>query len=314
MSELPRAVLGRTGLDVTKLGYGAMELRGSVGGRGREVDSAEATRILNEVLDAGINFIDTSPDYGDSEELIGRSISGRRDEFFLASKCGCPINMAPPGPGERPEHVFTPENIRAGVEQSLRRMGTDHIDLVQFHASPSRDVLEHHGAVDALVTLRDEGKIRFLGMSGTLPNIRDHIRMGVFDAFQIPYSALEREHEDIITEAAAAGSGTIVRGGVARGAPDKPADALTDWPREWRQMMQQRMDQQRSEWVNAKLDDLLDGATRTEFMLRFTITHPAMHTTIVGTANPEHLAANVAAATKGPLPADVYEAAKALLA
>src|SRR5579862_1275398 len=202
MSELPRAVLGRTGLEVTKLGYGAMELRGPAGGRGRDVDSGDATRILNQVLDAGINFIDTSPDYGGSEELIGRSISGRRDEFFLASKCGCPINLPPPGPGERPEHVFTPENIRAGVEQSLRRMSTDHIDIVQFHASPSRDVLEHNGAVEALVALRDEGKIRFLGMSGTLPNITDHIDMGVFDAFQIPYSALEREHEDIITEAA----------------------------------------------------------------------------------------------------------------
>jgi len=313
MSELPKAVLGRTGLEVTKLGYGAMELRGPAGGRGRDVDPGDASRILNAVLDAGISFIDTSPDYGDSEELIGQSISARRDEFFLASKCGCPVNIPPPAPGERPEHVFTPENIRAGVEQSLRRMGTDHLDIVQFHASPSRQVLDQNGAVEALAALRDEGKIRFLGMSGTLPNITDHIRMGVFDAFQIPYSALEREHEEIITEAATAGSGTIVRGGVARGAPDKAADAINDWPREWRQMMQQRMEQRRADWEGAKLDDLLDGATRTEFMLRFTITHPYMHTTIVGTANPDHLAANVVAATKGPLPADVYEAAKTLL-
>jgi aryl-alcohol dehydrogenase-like predicted oxidoreductase len=67
MSQLPTAVLGRTGLEVTKLGYGAMELRGSAGGRGRDVDSGDATRILNQVLDSGINFIDTSPDYGDSE-------------------------------------------------------------------------------------------------------------------------------------------------------------------------------------------------------------------------------------------------------
>ena len=313
MSELPKAVLGRTGLEVTKLGYGAMELRGPAGGRGREVDSGDATRILNQVLDAGINFIDTSPDYGESEELIGRSIAGRRDEFILASKCGCPVNLPPPSSGGRPEHVFTPENIRAGVEQSLRRMGTDHIDIVQFHASPSRQVLDQNGAVEALAALRDEGKIRFLGMSGTLPNISDHIKMGVFDAFQIPYSALEREHEDIITEAAAAGSGTIIRGGVARGAPDKQAEALLDWPAEWRQMMQDRMARQRDGWESAKLDDLLDGATRTEFMLRFTITHPSMDTTIVGTANPDHLAANVAAAAKGPLPAQVYEAAKALL-
>ena len=287
------------------MSYGAMELRGAPGGP--EVSDAEAETVLNAVLDAGINFIDTSIDYGRSEERIGRFLAHRRSEYFLASKCGC----VPGGAGG--EHVHTAENIRAGVEQSLRRMGTDHIDIVQFHASPSRDVLEQNGAVEALVALRDEGKIRFLGMSGTLPNITDHIDMGVFDAFQIPYSALEREHEDIITEAAVAGSGTIVRGGVARGAPDKPADALNDWPAEWRQMMQQRMEKQRAAWEGAELDDLLDGATRTEFMLRFTITHPYMHTTIVGTANPDHLAANVAAAAKGPLSAEVYEAAKGLL-
>ena len=218
MSDLPTATLGRTGLEVTKLGYGAMELRGGERAR-RDVDAGTAGEILNAVLDAGINFIDTSPDYGVSEELIGEHISQRRDEYFLASKCGCPVNQPPPAEGQRPAHVFTPENIRAAVEQSLRRMRTDHLDLVQFHISPSRDTLEENGAVDALAELRDEGKTRFIGMSGTLPNLIDHIDMGVFDAFQIPYSALEREHEDAIRDAAVAGSGTIIRGGVARGAP-----------------------------------------------------------------------------------------------
>jgi aryl-alcohol dehydrogenase-like predicted oxidoreductase len=273
------------------------------------VDPADAARTLNAVLDAGINFIDTSPDYGDSEALIGAAISGRRDEFSLASKCGCPINQPPPPEGERPQHVFTPENIRAGVEQSLQRMQTDHIDLVQFHVSPSRAELEHHGAVEALAALRDEGKIRFLGMSGTLPNINDHIAMGVFDAFQIPYSALEREHEDVITEAADAGAGTIIRGGVARGQPDK-MPAVTDLPAPWAETMQQMAQMRRDRWEQADLDDLLDGATRSEFTLRFTLSHPQMHTTIVGTANPDHLAANVAAAAKGALPSDVYAEAK----
>jgi aryl-alcohol dehydrogenase-like predicted oxidoreductase len=312
MADLERSVLGRTGLEVTKLGYGAMELRGPAGGRGREIDPADAARILHAVLDAGINFIDTSPDYGNSEALIGDAISGRRDEFFLASKCGCPVDQPPPPEGERPEHVFTPENIRAGVEQSLRRMKTDHIDIVQFHVSPSREQLEHDGAVEALAALRDEGKIRFLGMSGTLPNINDHITMGVFDAFQIPYSALEREHEAVITDAAHAGAGTIIRGGVARGQPDK-MPAVADLPGPWAEVMQQMAQTRRDRWEQANLDDLLDGATRSEFTLRFTLSHPHMHTTIVGTANPDHLAANVAAAAKGALPADVYEEAKSRL-
>jgi aryl-alcohol dehydrogenase-like predicted oxidoreductase len=309
MSDLPTATLGRTGLEVTTLGYGAMELRGGAMAR-REVDPAESGRVLHAVVDAGINFIDTSPDYGASEELIGEHLSSRRDEFFLASKCGCPVDQPPPPSGQRPEHVFTPENIRAGVEQSLRRMRTDHLDLVQFHISPSRETLEQNGAVEALVELRDEGKTRFIGMSGTLPNLTDHIEMGVFDAFQIPYSALERDHEDSISDAADAGSGTIIRGGVARGAPMVDDGTLERYPDFWRPMVEARRDR----WTDANLDDLLDDMTPMEFMLRFTMSHPAMHTTIVGTANLDHLADNVRAARRGPLPADVYEAAKSRLA
>jgi aryl-alcohol dehydrogenase-like predicted oxidoreductase len=304
MSDLPTSVLGRTGATVTKLAYGAMELRGArpdIGGR--DVTPDQANTILNAVLDGGITLIDTSPDYGRSEAYIGEFISHRRSEFFLTSKCGCPIN---PPPGERPPHVFTRENIRAGVEQSLRRMKTDHIDLVQFHISPSRAELEANDSVAELVELQRQGKVRFIGMSGVLPNLTDHIAMGVFDAFQIPYSALEREHEAPIHDAAAAGAGTIIRGGVARGVPASPQGALERLPERFRQTYAKRRDL----WDVAGLDAVLGGMSRMEFMLRFTISHPDMTTTIVGTANPQHLAENLAAAKKGPLPADQYAEAK----
>ena len=94
--------LGGTGAEVTILGYGAMELRGRP--RGPQIADQDAGRLLNAVLDGGINLIDTSPDYGRSEELIGTYIGHRRDEFFLASKCGCPLavpglkRMVPPLP------------------------------------------------------------------------------------------------------------------------------------------------------------------------------------------------------------------------
>src|SRR3954470_22528440 len=87
MPDLPTRTLGRTGMNVTTLGYGAMELRGVP--RGRDVSDEQSERILNAVLDAGINFIDTSIDYGLAEGRIGRFISHRRSEYFLASKCGC---------------------------------------------------------------------------------------------------------------------------------------------------------------------------------------------------------------------------------
>jgi aryl-alcohol dehydrogenase-like predicted oxidoreductase len=207
--------LGGTGADVTILGYGAMELRG--GPRGPEIADEEAGRLLNAVLDGGINLIDTSPDYGRSEELIGSYIGHRRDEFFLASKCGCPLEFPadarPPYP-----HDYSPENVRADVEQSLRRLRTDYLDLVQVHMSPSQATLEANRTIETLKDLQAEGKIRFIGMSGILPNLPDHIAMGVFDVFQIPYSAVQRDHEELITEAADAGAGTFIRGGAARGA------------------------------------------------------------------------------------------------
>jgi len=295
--SIPTRTLGRTGEDVTVLGYGAMELRSS------RLDPAEVDTLLNTVLDAGINMIDTSPDYGASEEHIGRAISHRRDEYFLASKCGCPVGevVGDGGPAGR-EHVFTRENVRAAVEQSLVRMNTDHIDLVQFHISPSPETLADNDSVAELLALRDEGKIRFLGMSGTLPNLPDQIAMGVFDAFQIPYSAVEREHEAAISDAAAAGAGTIIRGGVARGFPEPRAEL----PERFQEMMRARNER----FAQTDISDLLGDMSEMDFMLRFTITHPGLHTTIVGTKNPDHLASNIAAAEQGPLPADVYEEAK----
>src|SRR5207249_8280900 len=94
MADLPKRELGRTGLQVTMLGYGAMELRGVP--RGREVTEAQAETILHAPLDAGINYIDTSIDYGLSEERIGRYIANRRSEYYLASKCGCVVGATLP--------------------------------------------------------------------------------------------------------------------------------------------------------------------------------------------------------------------------
>src|SRR5215471_14210476 len=99
---LPTRTLGRTGLQVTQLGYGAMELRDAP--RGRPIADDQAERILRAVLDAGINYIDTSIDYGLSEERIGRYIGDRRGEFFLASKCGCAVASEPQSREARQSH------------------------------------------------------------------------------------------------------------------------------------------------------------------------------------------------------------------
>src|SRR5437016_5674678 len=126
MTDLPKRQLGRTGMQVTALGYGAMELRGAP--RGRDISEEQAEQILNALLDSGVNYIDTSPDYGMSEERIGKYLAKRRSEYFLASKCGCLVGPPPTGvEGDRFPHVFTAENVVAGVEQSLRRMQTEYL-------------------------------------------------------------------------------------------------------------------------------------------------------------------------------------------
>ncbi len=289
--------LGRTGTDVTILGYGAMELRGQP--HGPAIADDDAGRLLNAVLDSGISLIDTSPDYGRSEELIGRYLGHRRDEYFLASKCGCLLGPPPPGATPPFPHDWSASNVRAGVEQSLRRLGTDRLDLVQVHMSPSREQMEKDRTVETLQALRDEGKIRFIGMSGILPNLPDQLAMSVFDVFQIPYSAVQREHEELITAAAAAGAGTLIRGGAARGGPAEDKD--------WRQgPLGLPAGEGQRRWQSADLDDLLDGMPRLEFVLRFTLSHPALSSTIVGTSSTDHLRANLAIAEKGPLPPDLY--------
>ena len=294
--SLATATLGRTGYSTTRLGFGAMELSGL----GKSLSAGQVEGVLNAVLDAGINLIDTAPDYRASEEFIGSHLSTRRQEFFLASKCGCLVDRIPELRNGRLEHDFSAANVRAGVEQSLRRMRTDYLDLVQVHSSPSSAVLEAHGTVEAMQALREEGKVRFLGMSSVLPDLIDHIEMGVFDVFQIPYSALQPEHRDAISQAAQAGAGTIIRGGVARGAPDLDPEHLGG-QNFWKGFVKERQ----GLWERAKLDEVVEGESRTGFLLRFVLGHEELHTTIVGTRNPEHLASNVAAARRGPLPPEV---------
>ncbi len=136
-------------------------------------------------------------------------------------------------------------------------MRTDHLDLVQFHISPSRDTLEENGAVEALAELRDEGKTRFIGMSGTLPNLTDHIAMGVFDAFQIPYSALEREHEERDPRRRASPDRARSSVAASRGRACRDDSTLASYPDFCRPMVEARRDR----WEQADLDDLLDGMT-----------------------------------------------------
>ena len=290
--SIPTRTLGRTGLEVTQLGYGAMEVRGRRIWGGRPCSDDQAQTILTAVLDAGINFIDTANDYGLSELFIGRCLASRRQEYFLATKCGCHMQYG--GDQDDTPHVWTRDNLMRNIGDSLLKMRTDCVDVLQLH-NPDVPTCERAKLVDVLQELKQAGAIRFLGCSSTSPDLQTYIGWQTFDVFQIPYSALQRQHENLISQAAESGAGVIIRGGVARGEPGSGLGAKDRW----------------GLFEKARLDELrAPGESRTAFLLRFTLSHPHCHTTIVGTLDPEHLQENVKVASQGPLPADVYEEAR----
>jgi aryl-alcohol dehydrogenase-like predicted oxidoreductase len=289
---MPTRPLGRTDLTVTRLGFGAMEIRGPRIWNGRDVSDAQAKRILDAVLEAGITFIDTSNDYGESEARMGKFIADRRDQYTLATKVGC--KMVAAGDHDETPHEWTREHLLWNIDDSLKKLHTNRVDLLQLHNATVADA-EQGQLVDALREIKAAGKTRWIGASTVAPHFGTFIDWGVFDTFQAPYSALERTHEELLQRAHDAGAGTIVRGGVAKGEPGVGRGPRDRW----------------DIWDKASLDDLRGhGESRTQWMLRFTLSHPGVDTVIVGTLDPAHLAENIRAAEAGPLSADTYAEAK----
>ena len=288
---MEKRTFGNTGMAVTTLGYGAMEFR--------HVDEAQAGRLLAGVLDAGINFIDTSPDYGPSEDRIGKWIAHRRDEYFLATKCGCNVPLQ--GGDDAPRHIWTGAQVRHNIEHSLRRLQTDYVDVWQVH-SASPDELAQSDVLATMLKIKEEGKVRHIAvsMSGAAGGrgygqLRPYLDgdWDQFEAIQVWYSALARASENAMSEAAARGKGMIIRGVVRT---IEPYASLADF-----------MD-------NVGLNDLrASGESAAQFLLRFAIAHPALHTTIIGTKSLDHLADNIKAVEAGPLAPDVLAAVKARL-
>jgi aryl-alcohol dehydrogenase-like predicted oxidoreductase len=289
---MEKRTFGNTGMAVTTLGYGAMEFR--------HVDETQAGRLLAGVLDAGINFIDTSPDYGPSEDRIGKWIAHRRDEYFLATKCGCNVPLQ--GGDDAPRHIWTGAQVRHNIEHSLKRLRTDYVDVWQVHSAPP-DELAQSDVLETMLRIKEEGKVRHIAvsMSGAAAGrgygqLRPYLD-GDWDAFaaiQVWYSALARASENAMSEAAQRGKGMIIRGVVRT---VEPYESLTDF-----------MDK-------VGLNDLrASGESAAQFLLRFAISHPALHTTIIGTKSLDHLADNVKAVEAGPLATDVLAAVKARLA
>ncbi|MGA5894714.1 aldo/keto reductase [Streptomyces venetus] len=295
-------LLGRTGLSVSKMCLGAMMF-----GPWGNPDHDEATRIIHRALDAGINFIDTADVYsgGESEEIVGRAIKDRRDHVVLATKFHNPMGEDPNQRGNSRRWI-----MRA-VEDSLRRLGTDHIDLYQVHRpSPDTDIEE---TLSALTDLVRQGKVRYIG-SSTFPGsqiveaqwaARDrHLERFVCE--QAPYSMLVRNIEaDVLPTAARHGMGVItyspLAGGWLSGRWRQDAELPTPSPA--RQRLADRFDMslpvnQRKLEATEALAQLAEdnGMTLLEMAIAFALNHPSVASVLIGPRTLQHVETQLPAA------------------
>ncbi|WP_410595231.1 aldo/keto reductase [Amycolatopsis sp. lyj-23] len=205
--------LGRTGIKVSPYALGAMMFATSFG----NPDPDDSARMIHKALDAGLNFIDTADAYGDSEEVVGKALRGRRDDVVLATKFGRQV-------GDDPQHQGASRRwIVTAVEDSLRRLRVDHIDLYQLHRTdPATDIEE---TLSALTDLLRAGKVRAIGTSQSLASdiveaqwVAERRGLAQFRAEQAAYSILNRGVErEVLPLAQRFGMGTLIWGPLGQG-------------------------------------------------------------------------------------------------
>ncbi len=267
--------LGATDMEVTRLGFGGARI-----GFEKSNDE-EAASLLNGLLDAGVNFIDTAACYEGSEEQIGRLIAGRRSEYYLATKAGHVVDGATGEPYSEPV-------ITESIERSLMRLNTEAVDLVQIH-SCSAEVLLRGEAANALVKAQKAGKTRYIGFSGDGDAAAEAIGMGVFDTLQTSFNLVDQSAAaEIFPIAIARGVGIIAKRPIANAAFGQEASPSSYADEYWR----------RSQGMTAPADAPDDPI---EFALRFTLSLDEIDTAIVGTSSAKHALANLALAAAGPL-------------
>ncbi|MFE4942298.1 aldo/keto reductase [Streptomyces sp. NPDC056641] len=309
--------LGRTGVQVSSLALGAMNF-GKIG----RTTQDEATAIVDAALEGGINLIDTADMYsdGESEEIVGKAITGRRDDIVLATKAGMPMG------GERNHQGGSRRWLVTELDNSLRRLGVDHVDLYQIHRWDPRTGDEE--TLSALTDLQRSGKIRYFG-SSTFPAYRlvqaqwaarDH-HLGRYVTEQPSYSILQRGIEThVLPVTEEYGLGVLAWSPLASGWLSGAIRAGRAITTSRSTLMPQRFDttipsnRARLDAVE-QLADVADeaGLTMIQLALGFVTAHPAVTGAIIGPRTLDHLHAQLAAADT-VLSADVLDAIDAIVA
>ena len=308
--------LGRTGLSVSEVGYGAWGIGGSMWLGAQDDESLSA---LNRAIELGLNFIDTAAVYGDghSEKLVGQVVRERSERIVVASKIP-PKNGRWPAPdGVDPDDAFPAEHVRRWTERSLSNLGMDALDVQQFHVW-SDEWVGRGSWQEGIEALKDEGKIRFFGVS-----INDHqpgnavklVETGLVDTVQVIYNIFDQSPEDELLAACAQYDvGVIVRVPFDEGALTGRVGVGTEFPEgDFRNdyFKGDRL-QQVDDHVEAILADL--GISRDELpevALRYVLSREEVSTVIPGMRSVRNVERNMAVADGAGLPAEQAEALKA---
>jgi aryl-alcohol dehydrogenase-like predicted oxidoreductase len=276
--------LGRTGLEVSALGFGASEF-----GQKRTALKT-AAHILGSALDAGLNLIDTAACYGNSEELIGRAIGHRRKDFHILTKCGHASGL--------PFEEWTPALIEASIERSLKRLRTDYLDVVQLH-SCGESQLRQGSVIAALQRARDRGKLRYLGYSGDNGAALYAVECGAFDTLQISISIADQSAIDtVLPRARQRDMGVIAKRPIANAAW---LGGSWWWLSLYSRPYRLRLRKLNYEFLGCEPRSAVGTA------LRFTLNVPGVHSAIVGTTKPSRWQQNAALLAEGPLAESEYD-------
>lgn len=309
--------LGRTGVQVSSLALGAMNF-GAIG----RTTQDEATAIVDAALEAGINLIDTADMYGrgESEEMVGKAIAGRRDDIVLATKAGLPMG------DDRNQQGGSRRWLVTALDDSLRRLGVDHVDLYQIHRWDPRTGDEE--TLSALTDLQRAGKISYFG-SSTFPAHRivqaqwtaRENRLGRYVTEQPGYSILQRAAEaHVLPVAEEYGLGVLVWSPLASGWLSGAIREGRPFTTSRSNLMPDRFDTAIPA-NRAKLDAVEQlakvadeaGLTMIQLALGFVTAHPAVTSALIGPRTLDHLRSQLAAEDT-VLTADVLDAIDAIVA
>jgi aryl-alcohol dehydrogenase-like predicted oxidoreductase len=300
-TTLATAKLGKSNIEVTKMGIGLWAMGGDAWG---PTEDQESLDTIAAAVDAGITFFDTADVYGagHSEELLGQAMQGQRERFIVGSKIGW-MDFD----GEHSQTAYdTVDKLIAGVESNLARLKTDYLDLIQSHINfrdPTMEVF-----LEGFQKLQQQGKVRAYGVSTSdFEYLKEFNANGGCSALQIDYSILNRTpEEDIFPYCLEHNIGVIVRGPLAMGILTGKFNRDTKFgPDDWRGRWQENPDERATYHLDlAKVDQLKEmfpDRTLAQVSLQFAMAHPAVSTIIPGAKNIRQLNENLAAAQLPPL-------------